>query len=90
MSEDVFAGLREKLNHDKNWPRVYLFKFIVPNDNQKLAQAEALFGSEAQVKINQSRTGKYLSISATELMISAEEIIERYKKAGAIEGLTSL
>ncbi|HAK70956.1 MAG TPA: DUF493 domain-containing protein, partial [Cryomorphaceae bacterium] len=42
MSEDPYKGLREKLE-DLTWPSVYLFKFIVPTDNQKLAQAEALF-----------------------------------------------
>lgn len=87
---NVFDGLKEKLSQNDNWPRVYLFKFIIPNDKMKLAQAEALFGKEAQVTINQSRTGKYLSISAKELMLSADEIIDRYLKASEIEGLISL
>lgn len=87
---DVFAGLKEKLNQDSNWPRVYLFKFIIPNDNQTLAQTEALFGNEAQVSINQSRTAKYLSVSAKELMMSADEIIARYERASAIKGVISL
>ena len=85
-----FDGLREKLSEDKNWPKVYLFKFIIPNDNKKLALAEALFGSEAQVTLNKSRTGKYISVSARELMISPDEVIQRYEKANKIEGLISL
>lgn len=85
-----FDGLREKLSQDKNWPKVYLFKFIIPNDNKKLALAEALFGSEAQVTLNKSRTGKYISVSAKELMISPDEVIQRYEKANQIEGLISL
>lgn len=91
MSEvDPFTGLLAKLKEQKNWPMVYLFKFIIPNDNHKLALAQGLFGLEAQVTINKSRTGKYLSISAKEMMISPEEVIERYKKADGIDGLISL
>ena len=87
---DTFDGLKEKLDLNKEWPRIYLFKFIIPNDNQKLAQAETLFGSEAIVTRNQSRTGKYVSISAKEMMISSDEVIARYHKAQEIEGIISL
>ena len=89
-NENPFSGLLEKLKQQKNWPIVYLFKFIIPNDNQKLAQTQQLFGAEAQVTINKSRTGKYLSISAKEMMITPEEVIDRYMRATKIEGLISL
>ena len=87
---EQFKGLYDKLNEDEQWPRLYLFKFIIPNDNKKLALVESLFGAEAQVTINKSRTGKYLSVSGKEIMMSAEEIVQRYEKATEIEGLISL
>lgn len=87
---NAFIGLLEKLRQDGPWPKLYLFKFIIPNDNQKLAQTEQLFGGEAQVTINKSRTGKYLSISAKEVMVSPEEVVSRYNRASKIEGLLSL
>ena len=91
MSEqDPFKGLQEKLEQQGPWPMLYLFKFIIPNDNRKLARAEELFGPEAQVTINKSRTGKYLSVSAKEVMVSPEEVISRYVRASKIEGLISL
>lgn len=90
MAEDKFQSLKDKLNEAGKWPRVYFFKFIIKADNQKLAQVEALFGTEADVKIKQSHKGNYLSISAKELMLDAESIIERYRKAEKIEGLLSL
>ena len=93
MSESTssqFDGLKQKLERQNNWPRVYLFKFIIPNDNHKLAQVEALFGPEAQVSRNQSRTGKFISVTAKELMISVDEVISRYEKSTLIEGLISL
>ncbi|MEZ4722338.1 MAG: DUF493 domain-containing protein [Flavobacteriales bacterium] len=87
---DPYAGLLAKLSEDKDWPKIYLFKFIVPNDNHLLARAQALFGPEAQITLNQSRTGKYISVSAKELMISPDEVIERYRKSSEIDGLMAL
>jgi hypothetical protein len=88
--EGSFDGLRAKLEQQKGWPMVYLFKFIIPNDNQKLALAQELFGPEAQVQINKSRTGKYLSISAKEMMLSPDEVVKRYERASSIEGVIAL
>jgi len=88
--EDKFKNLREKLEQSGDWPRVYFFKFIIPADNQKLALVEALFGAEADVTIKQSHKGNYLSVSAKELMLSADRVIERYEKASNIEGLMAL
>ena len=90
MAKIDCTSLREKLEANPEWPRVYFFKFIVPSDNQKLAQVEALFGPEAQVSLKQSSKGNFVSVSAKELMLSADGIIERYEKAAGIEGLMAL
>ncbi len=86
----TFDGLAAKLDQDPDWPKIYMFKFIIPNDNQKLAKTEALFGEGAQVSINESRTGKYLSITAKEMMMNPKEVIAKYEDATKIEGLISL
>lgn len=90
MSSDKYNALKEKLNENGEWPRVYFFKFIIPSNNQKLAQVEALFGPEAQVTIKQSHKGNYVSVSAKEVMLNAEKIIAKYEKANEIEGLMAL
>ncbi|MBI1316514.1 DUF493 family protein [bacterium] len=85
-----WEGLREKLK-TMAWPSVYMFKFIVPADNQKVAQVENLFNThEAQIELRTSSKGNYISITARELMLSAESVIERYQQAGSIDGLISL
>lgn len=87
--ETDWEGLKDKL--DKlQFPSVYLFKFIFPNNNRTLALVEALFGMEAQVRINKSRNGNYLSVSAKEVMLSSEAVIERYLAASEIEGVMAL
>lgn len=68
-----------------------MFKFICPSDNQTVAQVEALFNTEtAEVTLNRSKKGNFVSVTAKELMTSADAIVERYEKARNIPGLISL
>ncbi len=90
MAKRDYSELKEKLNKSTEWPSVYFFKFIIPADNQKLAQVEALFGPEATVSIKQSTKGNFSSVSAKELMMNADEVIARYQEAEKIEGLMAL
>ena len=90
MKEDFYANLKSKLEDQFDWPHLYLFKFIIPADNKKLALVEALFGGDAQVSTRQSITNKFISVSAKEVMISPEEVIAIYRKASKIEGIMSL
>jgi hypothetical protein len=90
MGDLDYSALKVKLEANTIWPRVYFFKFIVPSENKRLAQVEALFGDEAQVSLKQSSKGNFVSVSAKELMLSSEGIIERYRKAAKIEGLMAL
>lgn len=88
MSKDT-KTLLEKLRELK-WPQVYMFKFIVPNDNKKLALVEALFNDSSQISIRQSSTGKFISVTGKELMLNPENVIKRYEEANKIEGLIAL
>lgn len=89
MSEGVFDKLKEQLGLQE-WPAVYFFKFIIPNEPEKIAQTSALFGDEAEITMHPSRNGKYVSFSVKEIMIDVDSIIEKYEKASEIKGLISL
>jgi endo-alpha-1,4-polygalactosaminidase (GH114 family) len=89
--EDPFDSLYQKLQELQTWPTVYMFKFIVPADNEKLARLESLFNtSESEVVIRTSRNGNFISLTAKELMMSPEKVIEKYRKASEVEGVISL
>ncbi|MEM9052725.1 MAG: DUF493 family protein [Bacteroidota bacterium] len=91
MDNSELEKLKAALDQVHDWPSVYPFKFIVPSDNQKIAQVEALFNAEtAEITMRQSKNGKYTSISAKEIMTSAEGVLECYEKAGKIDGLIAL
>ncbi len=88
--KDDYKGLIAELEK-LSWPRLYLFKFIVNADNQKVAQVQSLASSEtAEISLNTSKTGKFVSVTIKEVMISPEEVIAKYKKATTIEGLIAL
>lgn len=90
MDTDQFDKLRELLNQEANWPLVYMFKFIVPADNHKIALVESKFSDEALITHKESSNGKYFSITVKEVMLSAEAIIDKYKEMTNIEGLMAL
>ena len=81
--------LREQLALQE-WPNVYLFKFIVPNQSDLLAKVMSIFGDEADIALHESKTGKYISVSAKEMMLDVESIIEIYTRAAEIKGLIAL
>ncbi len=85
-----FESLREQLNKEKNWPLVYMFKFIIPADNRKIALVESKFSDEAIITQKESTTGKYISITVKEVMLDANSIIDKYKEMEGIEGLMAL
>ena len=74
----------------QEWPNVYLFKFIVPNISEKIARATALFDDSADLNLRTSSKGTYMSISAKEMMMDVDSIIEKYNRASEIEGLVAL
>lgn len=89
-NNEKFDKLRELLNKENNWPIVYMFKFIIPASNQKIALIESKFSDEAIISHKESSNGKYFSITVKEVMLSADAIIEKYQEMGNIEGLITL
>jgi uncharacterized protein len=85
-----FDTLREHLTRDITWPSVYMFKFIAPAENRIFALLHDLFPHQAEFTNRHSAGGKYVSITVKEMMLSADEVIERYQKASAIEGVIVL
>lgn len=91
MDDSKLEKLKTALNNVHDWPSMYLFKFIVPGDLQKIARVEALFNAEtAEIRRRQSKNGKYTSITAREVMTSADEVLDCYREAYQIEGLIAL
>ncbi|MEZ4937896.1 MAG: DUF493 family protein [Crocinitomicaceae bacterium] len=75
----------------EEYPLLYYFKFIIPNEEDKLEQLKGKFSSEgADISLNYSKSKKYVSVRIKEVMMSAQQIIDAYIRVGEIEGVISL
>ena len=87
--EETLQKLRAQLELQE-WPNVYFFKFIVPNESQTVALVNTLFDGSSEVTMHASKNGKYISVSAKEMMLDVDSIIAKYEKASSIKGIISL
>jgi len=90
-TEEFYTRLKEELSNTSIWPSEYLYKFIVPSENDKIKQVEDAFNEMgAVISTHQSKTGKYTSISINVTMKNPDSVIEKYKEVATIEGIISL
>lgn len=90
MTNEELEKFKETLIRSMTFPSVYMFKFIVSSEHRNIALVENLFGPEADILTKESGGGKYISITSKQVVMSADEIIEVYKKASEIKGIIFL
>ena len=89
-TDEQFEKLKDTLNKLTEWPTVYMFKFIIPAENKKIALVESKFSESAIISQHESSGGKYISITIKEVMLSADAVIDKYKEMKGIGGLIAL
>ena len=90
INEDFLQRLETQLAGHGNWPQVYMFKFIVLNNNRDYAILRHIFNEESLLTQRSSRNGKYISITVKEMMMDAAEVMDRYRQAAEIVGIIAL
>lgn len=90
MKEEELNNFRQKLSESMSFPGVYMFKFIVTSEHRNIALVENLFEAETIINTRDSSNGRYTSVTAKQVVMTVEEIIEIYKKASAIKGIIFL
>lgn len=89
-TEEFYIRLKEELNNTSTWPSEYLYKFIVPTDAKKIEAVENAFDNMgAVIKTQQSKAGKYTSVSVNVTMESPDDVVEKYLEVSSIEGIIS-
>ncbi len=90
--EEFYKKLHSQLQETTSWPSEYLYKFIVPSDNHKIALVEGIFDNMgAVINTKQSSKGTYTSVSVNVTMNNPDHVIEKYKEVGEkVEGVISL
>jgi len=90
-SDEFYSRLKVELMNSQSWPSDYLYKFIVPTDPEKIEKINRIFDNTgAVIESRQSRKGKYTSISITVNLRDPDEVIDKYKEVGEVEGVISL
>lgn len=94
MSDDratFYKKLKETLEETSEFPSKYLFKFIIPNDLDKISRLQDIFNfGGAVINTKLSSTKKFMSFSILIEMTNADSIIEKYQEADQIKGIISL
>jgi putative lipoic acid-binding regulatory protein len=90
MEEEHIERLRARLNEIHIWPSVFMFKFILPTDEARLTQLKLIFGESAEIRERLSSKGNYTSVTVREMMLSADDIFDRYTRAKDIKDIISL
>jgi putative lipoic acid-binding regulatory protein len=90
-TEEFYIRLKEELQATSDWPSVYLYKFIVPTDAQKIVIVENAFDNMgAVINTHQSKNGKFTSVSVNVMMASPDAVVEKYQELSTVEGIISL
>lgn len=88
---EFYKKLKNRLEETSIFPTEYMFKFIIPKDEEKFKQIENVFNNlGAVISSKPSKTEKFISITVLVKMESADKIIELYKEVSKIEGVLSL
>lgn len=90
-TQEFYERLKVELDSSTTWPSIYLFKFIVPTQDDNVFKVEDAFNCMgAVIKTTKSKTGKFTSISVDVTMKDAQEVIDKYIELSTISGIISL
>ena len=86
-TEEFYIRLKEELSNSTLWPSEYLYKFIMPSNAHSIAKVEAAFNNMgAVITTQQSKTGKFTSVSVSVNMQNPQSVIDKYIEVSDIEG----
>ena len=89
--QEFYTRLKNELLETTSFPTRYLYKFIIPTNEAKLAQLKEVFkDTDAEITTRPSSSDKYTGVSVNVSLKTPDEVIDFYKEAGKIEGILSL
>ncbi|MEI7421469.1 MAG: hypothetical protein WCK18_05215 [Prolixibacteraceae bacterium] len=90
MIDKELENIRSMLWAHQTWPGIYFFKFIVPNDKEKLNLIRGLFLLPDQITYRTSKDIRFIALSCKQMMKNPDEVLAVYEKAKAVEGVIAL
>lgn len=90
MAVENYEKLKALLNEDKQWPRLYMYKFIIPNKDDNVEQVASRMPARSQITYKHTNNLKYVSLTCKVTMNSAESIIQVLIRGAEISGVMVL
>lgn len=90
--EEFYKKLKAQLQDTSMWPTEYLYKFIIPTQEDKIKQIHDIFNNMgAVIRTRKSKNGNYTSVSVNVQMKNPDAVIDKYIIVGnEVEGVISL
>jgi hypothetical protein len=90
MALEDYERLKKMLLEHKKWPLLYMFKFIVPNSDNRVQMVVDLLPSKAPKSFKHTKNLKHVSVTCKCMVNSAEEIIAITDQISKIPGVIAL
>ncbi len=90
MATQDYSKLLQKLEANKKWPLLYMFKFITPNEEGKVKQVVQLLPKNSDISYKHTKNLKFVSITCKAKMHSAQSIVDITSEVQKIDGIIAL
>lgn len=90
MDQEKYNKTKQQILESTKWPSLYMFKFIVPNKDEKQNAVKNLFPKDTEFTYNLSKDMRFIGITTKIVMASADDVIEIYDRAKGIKGIMAL
>lgn len=89
--DDFYKNFRQKLVETHVFPCDYMFKYILPSDEDKIARLYAIFNDpRVSFSSRPSKMGKYTSFTIKVPVNDPDDVILYYRQAANIDGIVML
>jgi hypothetical protein len=85
-----YNKLRDLLEQNKIWPKMYMFKFVVPNSQGKVDRVKSILQPLGDLSFKNTANLKFVSVTCTAVMPNAVAVIEVYREVSVVEGVLAL
>lgn len=90
-SDDFYLKFKERLEQTHSFPSDYIFKYIVPAEQSKIAKLHSIFSSaNPSFSSRDSKNGKYTSFTIKVSVNDADDVVIYYRQAASIDGIVML
>ena len=90
MDQEKYNRIKQQLFESTKWPSLYMFKFIVPNNEDKINAVKNLFPTDTEFSYKTSKDIRFIGITVKKVMNSADDVVEVYARAQGIKGIMAL